>query len=386
MSRTILSLDFYGKGITAALATIDEKTDTLRIRTILRNEGTAFSDGFVRDMEKAKQELTHILNKILCLTDALPTVVVGVRGTFLSFQHRTGFATVTSRGRVIREPDIDEVIKNSIPANLSESETQEVLDILPLSYAVDGNIGIKDPNGMSGFTLEAETFLSLALISHLNNLNTILSACECGDYQILASSVALGETVLSAAEHKASTLLLDVGQTSTSALFYQQGILMDGWELNVGMDSLVAHVANLLQNDVDTTRQVLQENPPGTDEYTDELWEDAGEIMFEKIKKELLQSLPFIQHFPTHLVLCGYGANKFLLELAKSIFEMRKARIAVFDDLIADCDTNRPEYDGALSLIFHALEREKNELGVAQVQEQGLFDKVLSKFGLGSLF
>lgn len=384
MSRTILSLDFYGNGITAALAAIDEKTDTLRIRKILRRECASFANGFVRNMEGAKRDLSQLLNEILSHTDNAPTVVVGVRGNFLSFQHRTGFATVTSRGRIIREPDIEEVINNSIPATLINNETQEVLDILPLSYAVDGNVGIMDPNGMQGFTLEVETFLSIALSSHLANLNTVLSACECGDYQLLATSVAMGETLLNASERKANCLLLDIGETSTSALFYQQSSLMNGWELNDGMNTLVKQAADFLLNDEETTRKVLQDNPPGTDKYTDSLWEDAGEVLLQKIKSELLQSLPFIQHYPTHLVLCGYGANKLLLKLAKEIFEMRKTRIAGFDDLIADCDTNLPQYDGVLSLTFHALDREKNELGVSQVQEQGIFDKVLSKFGLGN--
>lgn len=383
MTRDILALDFYGRGITAALALIDEKTDTLRIRKILRHETSAFSNAFVRNMEDAKRDLSQLLNEIFSYTSNTPTVVVGVRGNFLSFLHRAGFATVTSRGRVIREPDIEEVINNSIPASL-DNETQEVLDILPLSYAVDGNVGIMDPNGMKGFTLEVETFLSIALSSHLANLNTVLTACECGNYQWLATSVAMGETVLNASERKANCLFLDIGEVSTSALFYQQGSLMDGWELNDGMDTLIKQAADLLLNDEETTRKVLQDNPPGTDKYTDSLWEDAGEILLQKLKAQLLQSVSFVQHYPTHLVLGGYGANKLMLKLAKEIFEMRKTRIASFDDLIADCDVNLPQYDGALSLIFHALEREKSELGVAQVQEQGLFDKVLSKFGFGN--
>ena len=383
MTRDILALDFYGRGITAALALIDEKTDTLRIHKILRQECSAFSNAFVRNMEGAKQELSQLLNNILSYTTNTPTVIVGVRGSFLSFLHRAGFATVTSRGRIIREADIEEVIHNSIPSTVN-SEMQEVLDILPLSYAVDGNTGIMDPNGMRGFTLEVETFLSIALSSHLANLNTILTACECGNYQWLATSVAMGETLLNASERKANCLLLDIGQASSSALFYQQGSLMEGWELNDGMDTLVKEAADLLLNDEDTTRKVLADNPPGTDQYTDSLWEDAGEILLQKIKTQLLQAVPFVQHYPTHLVLCGYGANKLMLKLAKEIFEMRKTRIATFDDLIADCEANLPEYDGALSLIFHALEREKSELGVAQVEEPGLFDKVLSKLGLGS--
>ncbi len=384
MNRNILALDFYGHGITATLAVIDEKTDTLRIRKIQRKTCAAFFDGFVRDMSAAKQALAQLVEDIGSYASNPPTVIVGLHGNFLSYQHRTGFTTVASRGKIIRETDIEEVIHNSIPTTLAE--TQEVFDILPLSYVVDGNVGIEDPNGMSGFTLEVETFLSVALSSHLNNLNNVLSACECGDALLLATSVAIGETVLLPNEKKGNCLILDIGETSSSALFYQQGCLMAGWELNTGLDFLVKQAADLLLNDEDTTRQVLLTNPPGTDKYTDGLWEDAGEILLSKIKAELLQSLPFVQHYPTQLILCGTGANALLLKLAKTIFEVRKARMAVFDDLIADCETNTPQYTGVLALVFHALERERNELGSSQTQEEGLFDKVLSKFGLGGLF
>ena len=384
MNRNILALDFYGRGITATLAVIDEKTDTLRIRKIQRKTCAAFCDGFVRDLSAAKEALAQLMEEMGSYASNPPTVVVGLHGNFLSYQHRTGFTTVASRGRIIREADIEEVIHNSIPSTLTQ--TQEVFDILPLSYVVDGNVGIEDPNGMSGFTLEVETFLSVALSSHLNNLNAVLSACECSDYQLLATSVAVGETVLLPNEKKGNCLILDIGETSSSALFYQQGCLMAGWELDTGMDFLVKQAADLLLNDEDTTRQVLLANPPGTDKYTDGLWEDAGEILLSKIKAELLQSLTFVQHPLTQVILCGSGANAALLKLAKTIFEVRKARVAVFDNLIADCDTNTPQYTGVLSLIFHALERERNELGSSPIEEEGLFGKVLSKFGLGGLF
>ena len=210
MNRNILALDFYGRGITAALAVIDEKTDTLRIRKIQRKTCAAFSDGFVRDMTAAKQALAQLMEDIGSYASNPPTIVVGVHGNFLSYKHRTGFTTVASRGRVIREADIEEVIQNSIPSTLAE--TQEVFDILPLSYVVDGNVGIEDPNGMNGFTLEVETFLSVALSSHLNNLNNVLSACECGDSLLLATSVAVGETVLLPNEKKGNCLILDIGE------------------------------------------------------------------------------------------------------------------------------------------------------------------------------
>ena len=60
MNRNILSLDFDGGEITAALAAQDDDTDTLRIRHILRRPSRAFAGAFVRDMQGAQEELTNM--------------------------------------------------------------------------------------------------------------------------------------------------------------------------------------------------------------------------------------------------------------------------------------------------------------------------------------
>ena len=311
MNRNILSLDFYGAEITAALAAVDEETDTLRIRHALRRRCRAFSGAFVRDMQGAQEELSKIFAEVSEYVTFNPSVVVGLRGNFLSFKRASGFKSVDSRNRIIGEREIDEATRNSIPSNLSE--TLEVVDVLPQSYTIDGNTGIKNPKGMSGFTLEVETFLSCAMVTHLNNLNNVLSSCECNDYQVLPSSVAMAETLLNADEKQAGTLLLDLGETSASALMYHKGALVDGWELGWGMNTLTEAVADLLQNDTETAREILREYEPGSDDIMDEVMEDAAKKLLTDVKKELLQSLLYLKYPSSHLVLCGAGADKTLL-------------------------------------------------------------------------
>ena len=55
-----------------------------------------------------------------------------------------------------------------------------------------------------------------------------------------------------------------------------------------------------------------------------------------------------------------------------------------FKMVISDCPADNPAYTGALSLIRDTLEREQNQLGVAQTKESGLFTGFLGK--LGQLF
>ena len=151
MPRNILSLDFYGSTITAALAAVDDDTRTLRIRHVLRRTCRSFSGAFVRDMAGAEEGLNKVFAEMNEYINADPSVVVGLRGNFLSFKSSSGFKSIDTRNRIIGDREIDEAIRNSVPINLSD--TLEVVDILPQSYMIDGNTGILDPKGMAGFTL-----------------------------------------------------------------------------------------------------------------------------------------------------------------------------------------------------------------------------------------
>lgn len=384
MSRNILSLDFYGRSVTAALAALDEETAALRLRHVLKRPMKSFSCAFVRNMDAARQELSSVFAEISEYVSADLTVVVGLRGTFLSFKHTNGFHTITSRNRIVGTKEIDAAIEASIPPNLSE--TLDVVDILPQCYAIDGNLNIENPKGMAGFTLGAETFLSFGLVTHLDNLNNILASCGCNTYQMIPTSVALGETLLRYDEKQAGVLLVDIGMDNSSALLTHQGSIVDAWELSAGKNDAAQAVADILQNDIETAREVLAGYEPGTDDIMDEVLEDAAEKLLQNIKKELYQSLSFLKYQPPQLVLCGEAADKSLLKSAKKIFNVRKARLAQFDDVIADCPAEQSVYTGAVALLRHALDREQKHLGVAQAKEEGLLDGLLDKLGLSELF
>jgi len=193
--------------------------------------------------------------------------------------------------------------------------------------------------------------------------------------------------LLNADEKQAGTLLLDIGQAASSAVMYYKGALVEAWEIPFGTHRLAAAVADLLQNDLETAQEVLKTYEPGTDEIIDEVLEDAYLQLLQSIKKELLQSLIYLQHPSTQLVLCGAAADKTLLKSCKKIFGMRKVRLAVPDELMTDCTSaDHPAHAGVLALITHALTREQNQLGITQNKESGLLSGLLDRFGLSELF
>lgn len=376
MSRDILALDFYGKSIVAALASLDENTDTLRIRHILHHKSDAFTGAFVRERSTAQDELSRIFAQMSEYTERTPSVIVGVRGSFLSFRHSTGFTYTESRNRIIRESDIDNAIHESLPKDLDDS--LEVIDILPLSYTIDDQPGATDPIGMYGYCLGVETFVSYGVRTHLINLKSVLETCGCEDFQWIPSSIALGEMALTSSE-RSSSLLVDLGENSTSALLYHKNALLDAWEIPFGLDRIAEGIADQLQNDYATALEVLRNYEP--DPIMDEVLGEAAQPILKELHKEFVQSLPYIQHPPTQLILCGQGAVPVLQRALKNILGTRKARLCAFDKLISDCPVDFPKYNGVLALLQYAVMREQNQLGISQVKEEGLLGKLFSKFG-----
>ena len=378
MNRNIPSLDFYGEGITAALASLDEATDTLRIRYILRQPCKAFAGAFVRDRIGAQEELSRVFGQMSEYISSTPSVVVGVRGNFLSFQHNTGFAYTQARNLIIRDEDIENAIHDALPRNLDDS--LEVLDVLPQSYSIDGQHGAISPKGMSGCCLGAETFISLGVTTHLTNLRHVLEACGCEDFLWMPTSVALADSALTSAEKAGSCLLVDIGENTISAVLYHKDSLKEAWEIPFGLDRVADGISDQLQNDFQTARQILRDYEP--DPVMDEVLEDAAAPMLTALHKELVQSLTYIQSLPTQAVLCGQGAWPVLQKGLKNTLGLRKVRLCAFNKLIADCEIDRPQYDGALALLQHAISREKSQLGVAQVKEEGFIGRLFTKLGL----
>ena len=219
-----------------------------------------------------------------------------------------------------------------------------MVDVLAQSYTIDGNIGITDPKGMVGFTLEVETFLSLALATHLKTLQNVLEACGCNEYQILPCIIAQGEMLLTADEKQNGTLLLDIGQTATSAVMYYKGALVEAWEIPLGQDRLAQAVADLLQNDLETAQEVLKKTLDETEEKVNIVCigslSNIGELLSyypnpnDKINMISIMAGEIEKQHPEHNIMCDPEAAQVVLSYGLPVFlgTFHQARMISFPE------------------------------------------------------
>lgn len=387
MERTILSLDFYGKELVAILSAWDEQQESLRILNAKYKKTNAFSSSFVHNLTTARKELSDVFTAMTRDVEVTNIdILVGLRGNFLSFKHSQGFSQNTS-AFTIGPDEIRAALQDSIPNSLSESV--EELDTLPISYSIDGQASSKEiPLGLFCWSLAADTFLSFATKTHLHNLSNVFATFN-QPYQFLPSIVAMGETLLLAEEKNVNTLLLDVTACGTSAIMYTKGQPMDAEELTVGSDLIYQWVADMIQDDIQTAKSIVDSHERGSDEIIDELLEDAEYKLFEKIHKELLnQSFWYGKHRPTRIVLAGQLANKYSQKACKKILNPKRVRIVTCDETLeGNTEISNAKIAGALSILKHTLKQEKiaTLLNPKPIENKSFWSKIATKLGLANL-
>lgn len=380
MEQSFIALDFGSGQISAVLTTYDDKTGTCRVRHATHKKCPSVSACYILDFDRTVQTVGELLQELSEYAQLNPTVVVGLRGEFVTFRRSSGYLTLDPQ-QVITERDLQAVLDEAFPKDLSEE--LEVVHVLPQCFILDGKPGVK-PVGLSGNWLEVETFVSCVLRGPLNNLNRVMATVGYEDFEGVPSLLTLCDSLLKNEEKQARTLLLDVGLQHSSAALYQKGILEAAWEIPFGDECIAQEVAEVLQNELAETKSILKNYEYGEDEVLDDVLDEAAKNLLRKFHKEFTQSLSYVKHPPQQIVLTGGGAHIPLKNAAKSVLNARRVRIATHEDLIADsADLLAPGYTSALSLALYSQTHGDRPLRPATPNRlQGLFDKVLAKFGM----
>ena len=382
MEETFLALDFGSGQISAVLSIYDDHTDTCRVRLSTRKSCPSVSACYILDFDKTVNTLTELLAEVSEYAKFTPTLVVGLRGDFVSFCRCNGDLALNANS-FITQKEINAVLDESLPKTFSED--MEVVPLLPQRFLLDGQERA-NPQGLTGNWLEADCFASGVLSSHLTNLNRVLAAVGYEDCLFIPTILTLCDTLIKPEEKQGRTLLLDIGGQYSAAALFHKGILEGAWEIPLGAEQITQEVADVLQIDLSEAQKMLKDYEYGEDEVMDDVLDEAARTLVNKLHRELVQALPYIKYPPQQAVLTGGGANLALRNALKNVLGVRRVRLASHDGLIADSeDMLAPAYTSALSLSLYS-QQHGSQLreNPARCAAKGLIDKLLTKFGFNS--
>jgi cell division protein FtsA len=150
-------------------------------------------------------------------------------------------ASLTSRGmtaisgaRSVREEDLEHALEAAraiaIPHN------REVLHVVPRSYTLDGQEGIRKPLGMHAFRLEVDAHIITASSTSLANLERATEGAGVFVDRFILNPLAAGDAVLTEAERESGVVVIDIGGGTTDLAIYIDGSIWHTAVIPLGGD------------------------------------------------------------------------------------------------------------------------------------------------------
>ncbi|MBI2265602.1 MAG: cell division protein FtsA [Armatimonadetes bacterium] len=187
---------------------------------------SGMSKGVVLDIDKTVKSIEGAVAEAERMAGFnIGPVYAGVSGEHISSLNSHGVISVASSDKEIVEEDVKRVIEAA--KVLSIPSDREVIHVIPRSFSIDGQNGVKNPVGMSGIRLEVDTHIVTGVSTFLQNVNKCVqkAGLELEGNAIVLEPVASSLAVLNEAEKELGTVLVDIGGGTTDiAVFLNGGI------------------------------------------------------------------------------------------------------------------------------------------------------------------
>ena len=176
-------------------------------------------------------------------------VVVSLAGPHVGSQLSRGVIAVSRPDREIVEDDVDRVVEAS--RAISVASDRQLIHVLPRTFTVDGQEGVKDAIGMTGHRLEVETHIISGSQTAVQNVIKCVHQAGFDVEDVVSQGLASGEGVLSWNEVDLGVCLVDIGAGTTDVVVYNEGSALHYAVLPLGGN----HVTNDIAIGLRTTLQ-----------------------------------------------------------------------------------------------------------------------------------
>jgi cell division protein FtsA len=147
----------------------------------------------------------------------------GIGGNHINGLNSRGVVAVTGkkREREIGPQDIERVIEAAKAVVIPMD--RQILEVIPKSYTVDDQKGIRNPMDMIGVRLESEVHIITCTVTGAQNLIKCVNRAGFRVNELILQTLAAGRAVLTPDEKDLGVVLVDLGGGTTDVLVYTEG-------------------------------------------------------------------------------------------------------------------------------------------------------------------
>lgn len=256
----IVGLDFGSSAIRIAVGQEDETMERGVVHIIGAAEIPAdgIHRGVVTSIDDAVTTISTCIERAERIIGApIERVIVGITGNHIVFQPSKGFASVARVDGEITANDVDRAIEAAktiqVPTNY------EILHVLPKSFTIDGQSGIKNPIEMIGTRLEVDTCIIQGVRTQIKNITNSIFRTGIEIDDLIFSILATAEAVITRRQREIGVLAVNIGASTTSLIVYEEGKIIHTSVLPVGSEHITSDIAIGLLTSIDTAERIKVE-------------------------------------------------------------------------------------------------------------------------------
>ena len=218
--NTVVSIDVGTTKICTTIAEVRE--GGMQVVGVGLTTSNGLHKGVVVNINEAKEAIRDSVIKAEQTSGyKIESAYVGVTGRQVTSTNNQGVVSIARNDRLVRTDDLKRVLQNA--QSIKVPDDRKLLHVIPRSYAVDGQVGVKNPVGMHGFRLDVETHVITTAISSIQNLAKCIRGIGIDIDDLVLEPLASGEAVLTEEEKQAGVMMADIGGGTTDIAIFKDG-------------------------------------------------------------------------------------------------------------------------------------------------------------------
>lgn len=267
--KIVVGIDIGTSKIVTLIAKVDEEVNVLGVSEAPAN---GIRKGLIVNIDEAVISINNALEAAERMAGySASHVVASIGGSHIESQNSRGVVAVAKPEGEITDSDLARVFDAARAVSLPSS--REIIHVLPRSYIVDGQEGIKDPIGMTGVRLEVDTHIISANTVSIKNMEKAFSDVGVDLDAVVSSGYASSLATLSDTEKELGVVLVDIGAGTTDISVYVDGSVSYSSVLPIGARHITNDLAIGLRISLESAEKIklYLSNPVKKSMRTDEL-------------------------------------------------------------------------------------------------------------------
>ncbi len=254
ISRYAVGLDVGTSTVRAVVASVNAQ-GAMNVIGYGEMPNSGMRRGTVANLTGPAQAIDQALGEVERMSGyEVNTATISINGSQILSTQAEGMIAVGGSEHEINETDLrrveDMALNGRVPAN------QEILEVVPLQFSLDGQAGIKDPLGMTGSRLEMRANVVSTLTPNFDNLLKVAETANVTPERIVPSAVAAARAVLTERQKENGVAVIDIGSATTGVAIYEEGDLRYVGVVPVGSNNITNDLAMVLALDTEVAEEV----------------------------------------------------------------------------------------------------------------------------------